>query len=77
MSVFEDEMMTRATKVQKHSLANTMDMYLNPAAPHATIGNWMRRAMAQQLGCAIVLPIWFVRIVRQFFNWRYKVDKEL
>ena len=79
VSVFEDEMMTRATKVQKHSLANTEDMYLNPAAPHATIDNWVRRAMAQQLGWVveIVLPIWSVRIVRQFFNWRYKVDEEL
>ncbi|CAD6582748.1 MAG: hypothetical protein ASARMPREDX12_001023 [Alectoria sarmentosa] len=33
VSVFEDEMMTRASRVQNHSLANTKDMYLNPGAP--------------------------------------------
>lgn len=45
VSVFEDETMTRATKVQKHSLANTKDMYFNPAASHAVVDNWVRRAM--------------------------------
>ena len=50
VSVFEDEMMARATKVQKHSLANTKDMYFNPAAPHAVVDSWVGRAMAQQLG---------------------------
>ena len=59
VSVFEDEMMERATKVQKHSLANTKDMYFNPAAPHAVVDSWVRRAMAQQLGWVveIVLPL--------------------
>ena len=76
VSVLEDEMMTRATQVQKHSLANTKDMYFNPAAPHAVVDNWVRRAMAQQLGWVveIVLPLWFIRNVRQFFNWWYRVD---
>ena len=75
VSVFEDEMMTRATKVQKHSLANTKDMLMNPAAPHATIDNWVRRAMAQQLGWVveIVLPLWFIGHIRRFFNWWYGV----
>ena len=75
VSVFEDEMMTRATKVQKHSLANTKDMYLNPAAPHATVDNWVRRAMAEHLGWAVefVLPLWLVGNIRKFCNWWYGV----
>ena len=75
VSVFEDEMMTRATKVQKHSLANTKDMYMNPAAPHGTVDNWVRRAMAQQLGWVveIVLPLWFIGNIRRFCNWWYGV----
>ena len=76
VSVFEDESRTRASKVQNHSLANTKDMYLNPGAPHAVIDGWVRRAMAQQLGWAveIVLPLWFVGIVRRSFSWWYKVE---
>lgn len=76
VSAFEDEMMTRASKVQNHSLANTKDMYLNPGAPHAVIDGWVRRAMAQQLGWVveIVLPLWFVGIVRRSFSWWYKVE---
>ena len=75
---FEDEMMTRATKVQQHSLANTKDMYLTPGAPYAGIDKWVRRAMAQELGWVveIVLPLWFVGIVRRSFNWWYRVDEE-
>lgn len=73
---FEDEMMTRATKVQNRSLANTKDMYLTPGAPHDVIDKWVRRAMAQELGWVveIVLPLWFVGIVRRSFNWWYRVD---
>lgn len=76
ISLFEDEMMTRATKVQNHSLANTNDMYFNPGAPHAVIDKWVRRAMAQQLGWAveIFLPLWFVGMVRRSCNWWYRVD---
>ena len=76
VSAFEDEMMTRAAKVQKHSLANTQDMYLTPGAPHARIDSWVRRAMAQQLGWVveIVLPLWFVGVVRRSFNWWYRVE---
>ena len=76
VGVFEDEMMARATKVQKHSLANTKDMYFNPAAPYAVVDNLVRRAMAQQLGWVveIVLPLWFIKGVREFFNWWYRVD---
>lgn len=76
VSVFEDEMMTRARKVQNHSLANTRDMHFNPGAPHAVVDNWVRRAMAQQLGWVveIVLPLWFVGIVRRGFNWWYRVN---
>ena len=76
VSVFEDEMMTRATKVQKHSLANTNDMYFNPGAPHAVIDSWVRRAMAQQLGWVVeyVLPLWFIWNVRKFCNWWYRVE---
>ena len=75
ISIFEDEMMTRATKVQKHSLANTNDMYLTPGAPHTVVDKWVRRAMAQQLGWVveIALPLWFVRNVRVFCNWWYGV----
>ena len=75
VSVLEDEMMTRAAKVQRHSLANTEDMLLNPAAPHATVDNWVRRAMAQQLGWVVefVVPLWFLRNVRYFFSWWYGV----
>lgn len=76
VSEFEDEMMARATRVQKHSLANTKDMYFNPAAPHATVDNWVRRAMAQQLGWVVefVLPLWLIGSIRKFFNWRYRVE---
>lgn len=76
VSAFEDEMMARATKVQKHSLANTEDMYLTPGAPHARINSWVRRAMAQELGWVveIVLPLWIVGVVRRGFNWWYRVD---
>ena len=76
ISAFEDEMMTRATKVQNHSLANTKDMYFDPGAPHAVIDKWVRRAMAQQLGWVveILLPLWFVGIIRRGFNWWYIVD---
>ena len=79
VSAFEDKMMARATKVQNHSLANTKDMYLNPGAPHPVIDSWIRRAMAQQLGWVveIVLPLWFVGIVRRSFNWWHRVDKNL
>lgn len=49
ISEFENELINKATKVQNHSLANTNDLYFNPAAPHAVIDNWVRRAMAQQL----------------------------
>lgn len=76
VSEFEDEMMARATKVQKHSLANTKDMYFNPAAPHATVDNWVRRAMAAQLGWGVeyLLPLWLIGNIRKFFNWWYKVE---
>ena len=76
ISVFEDEMMTRASKVQNLSLANTKDMYLNPGAPRAVIDGWVRRAMAQQLGWVVevVLPLWFVGIVRRSFSWWYKAE---
>lgn len=76
VAVFEKEMMKRATGVQNHSFANTKDMYFDPGAPHAVIDNWVRRAMAQQLGWVveIVLPLWFVGAVRRGFNWWYRVD---
>ena len=76
ISLFEDEMMARATRFQKHSLANTKDMYFNTGAPHATVDNWVRRAMAQRLGWVveILLPLWFVKNVRTFFNWWYAVQ---
>ena len=76
VSAFEDEMMTRATKVQNRSLANTKDMYFTPGAPHTVIDNWVRRVMAQRLGRVVefVLPLWFVGFVRQGFNWWYRVN---
>ena len=76
ISLFEDEMMTRATKVQKHSLANTMDMFFDPAAPHASIDNWVRRGIGQEVGwiVEIVLPLWLIRMVRRTFNWWYRVQ---
>ena len=43
VSMFEDEIMMSATKAQKHSLANTKDMYFNPAAPPTVVYNWVRR----------------------------------
>lgn len=75
VSVFENEMMARATKVQNHSFANTKEMYLNPGAPHAVIDKWVRRAMAEELGwiVEVVLPLWFVGVVRRAFNWWYRV----
>lgn len=59
VSTFEDEMMTRAAKVQNHSLGNTKDMCFTPGAPRTVIDNWIRRAMAQELGWVfeIVLPL--------------------
>ena len=74
--IFENEMMTRATEVQNDSLAATNDMYFNPGAPHAVIDSWVRRAMARQLGWAIeiVLPLWFIGMVRRGLNWWYRVD---
>ena len=76
IGAFEDEMMTRATKVQKHSLANTKDMYFTPGAPHTVIDDWVRRAMAQQLGWVVeyVLPLWLVGVIRRGFSWWYRVD---
>ena len=71
----ENEMTTRAAKVQKCSLANTKDMFFNPEAPHAVIDSWLRRIVAQQLGWSVefVLPLWIVRGVRQCLNWWYRV----
>ncbi len=76
IGMFEDGMMTRATKVQNHSLANTKDMYFTPGAPHTVIDDWVRRAMAQQLGWVVeyVLPLWFVGVIRRGFSWWYRVD---
>ena len=76
VGVFEKEMMNRAREVQNHSFANTKDKYFNPGAAHAVINNWVRRAMAQQLGWVveIVLPLWFVGAVRWGFNWWYRGD---
>lgn len=76
ISAFEDDMMTRATRVQNHSFANTKDMYFTPGAPHTVIDNWVRRAMAQQLGWVVelVLPLWIVGIIRRGFSWWYRVD---
>ena len=78
VSAFEDEMMTRATKVQNHSLANTKDMYFTPGSPHTTIDKWLRRAIAQQLGGAveIVLPLWVVGTIRRGFGWWSRADKK-
>lgn len=75
VSVFENEMMARATKVQNHSFANTKEMYLNPGAPHAVIDKWVRRAMAEELGwiAEVVLPLWFIGVVRRAFSWWYRV----
>lgn len=75
VSVFENEMMARATKVQNHSFADTKEMYLNPGASHAVIDKWVRRAMAEELGwiVEVVLPLWFVGVVRRAFNWWYRV----
>lgn len=75
VSVFENEMMARATKVQNHSFANAKEMHLNPGAPHAVIDKWVRRAMAEELGwiVEVVLPLWFVGVVRRAFNWWYRV----
>ena len=76
VSKFEDGMMTRATKVQKHSLGNTKDMFFTPGAPHTVIDGWIRRAIAQQVGwlVEIVLPLWVVGVIRRSLFWWYRVD---
>ena len=76
VSKFEDEMMTRATKVQKHSLGNTKDMFFTTGAPHTAIDSWIRRAMAMQLGwlVEILIPLWFVGIIRRSLSSWYKIN---
>lgn len=76
VSKFEDEMMTRAAKVQKLSLGNTKDMFFTPGAPHTVIDGWIRQAFAQQLGwlVEIVLPLWVVGIIRRSLLWWYRVN---
>lgn len=73
VKLFEEEMFTRATRVQRHSDLNTEDMFFTPGTPYTVIDRYIRRALSdggEKWLVELLLPLWLIRLLlRVFFRW--------